>query len=576
MSPDASTTAVDSVLIKVAGQPLQSTRMAQLFQVEVESSLDLPSMAAITFHDNDTGISSGSDFAIGSALEVHFPTPANPDTKVAVFKGEITAIEPRFEEDFTATVVIRAYDKSHRLNRASQIRTFTNVKASDVVQQLISGAGLTPDVTTTSEVFDYLIVRGQTALQFITGMAARYNFEAGFDGDKYFFRPQQVGTEVATLAWGENLRTFYPRLSAAAQPAKALTRGWDTKKGDVVVGEASSATNHVSIGEGKTGPQRASSFGDAKYYTLAVPVSSQSEAGKLAQGALDAVNADSFDADGTLFGDPSVVAGKTIKIDKVGTRFNGKYRVTSATHSFTPEGGYLTTFRVEGARRRTLSALLGAGASADDMQQALAHIMPAIVTDNNDPDSLGRVKVRYPLLSDELESFWAPVVTVGGGQKTGLFWLPSINDHVLVAFQQGDINRPFVLGGLYSQKHQPPLQSSDAVAGGTVKQYLFKTRSGHQIAFGDDSGKSFMQIKSQKGDTITIDDTAKAMEMKTGGKFSGQSTQDMELKSSAGLTAKANSTITIESSGSLTIKGATISIEANGPLTLKGAVVQIN
>ncbi len=75
----------------------------------------------------------------------------------------------------------------------------------------------------------------------------------------------------------------------------------------------------------------------------------------------------------------------------------------------------------------------------------------ALVVDLHDPDNLGRIKVKFPWLAqNEQETFWARVVLPLGGNTTGLWALPEVNDEVLVAFDHGDINRPYVIGSLWN------------------------------------------------------------------------------------------------------------------------------
>src|SRR5262249_31975054 len=85
----------------------------------------------------------------------------------------------------------------------------------------------------------------------------------------------------------------------------------------------------------------------------------------------------------------------------------------------------------------------------------------ALVTDNHDPQGVGRVKVKFPWLSDATESDWTKIVTFMAGQERGAVFLPEVNDEVLVGFEHGDINFPYVLGGLWNTQAQPPEKNED-------------------------------------------------------------------------------------------------------------------
>jgi len=105
-----------------------------------------------------------------------------------------------------------------------------------------------------------------------------------------------------------------------------------------------------------------------------------------------------------------------------------------------------------------------------------------IVTDNKDPQKLGRVKVKIPVLLTEETTRWCPVVMLGAGKNRGWFFLPEQDDEVLVLFEHGDIDRPIVIGALWNGKDKPP----DENPGGNPRRVI-KSRQGSRIVFDDDA-----------------------------------------------------------------------------------------
>src|SRR5215472_353851 len=101
-------------------------------------------------------------------------------------------------------------------------------------------------------------------------------------------------------------------------------------------------------------------------------------------------------------------------------------------------------------------------------------VVVGIVTNNQDPDGMGRVKVKFPWLSDQDESWWARIATVMAGSSRGSYFLPEVNDEVMVAFEHGDVRFPYVLGALWNGKDSPPTTNSD----GKNSIRLIKSRSG--------------------------------------------------------------------------------------------------
>jgi uncharacterized protein involved in type VI secretion and phage assembly len=189
----------------------------------------------------------------------------------------------------------------------------------------------------------------------------------------------------------------------------------------------------------------------------------------------------------------------------------------------------------------------------------------AVVTNNQDPDGLGRVKLRFPWLSDEDESNWARVATLMAGKARGAFFLPEVDDEVLVAFEHGDVRLPYVLGGLWNGQDTPPATNDD----GKNNVRVIKSRSGHVIRLNDEDGKETVEIvdKSEKNsiaidtasNTITIT-SDKDIVLKAANGTITLDAQQIALKSSADTTVEASGGMTLNASATMTIKGATVNI----------------
>jgi uncharacterized protein involved in type VI secretion and phage assembly len=157
----------------------------------------------------------------------------------------------------------------------------------------------------------------------------------------------------------------------------------------------------------------------------------------------------------------------------------------------------------------------------------------AIVTNIQDPQKLGRVKVKFPLLSMADESDWVRMLTPLAGHEQGLYCLPQVNDEVLVAFEQGDPQRPYVLGALWSATAMPPKAA--------VSQRQLISRSGHAIVLDDTDGSEQVEIRDRTGKNhITITSKDNSLVIETEGE------------------------ITIKAKGKLTLSGKGIELDAQG------------
>lgn len=196
------------------------------------------------------------------------------------------------------------------------------------------------------------------------------------------------------------------------------------------------------------------------------------------------------------------------------------------------------------------------------MLEKKSTLTTAIVTNNKDPENLGRVKIKYPWDLENEESYWARISTPMAGNEMGIYFIPEVDDEVLVAFIDGNIEYPIVIGALWNQSDLPPENNSD----GKNNIRKIKSRSGHQITLDDnEEGNTKVEIKSVSGHKILLDDT------------SGSENILIEDKSGSSVHLDSTSNkLTIKSNMDVSIEGVNISINASGELVLKGSLIRIN
>lgn len=133
-----------------------------------------------------------------------------------------------------------------------------------------------------------------------------------------------------------------------------------------------------------------------------------------------------------------------------------------------------------------------------------------LVRSTEDPNGEGRVQLSFPWAGDNMQSAWAPVAMMLAGKDRGAWMMPEVDDEVLVAFEHGDFDHPFVVGFLWNGADKPP--ETD------VKNRIIKTPGGHQLRFEDKDGAKKVIVKTDGGLTITMDDTQQSIEIKGGGR----------------------------------------------------------
>jgi len=221
----------------------------------------------------------------------------------------------------------------------------------------------------------------------------------------------------------------------------------------------------------------------------------------------------------------------------------------------------------------------------DDTAARVSGVVVGVVTNNQDPEKMGRVKVKFPWLNDTDESNWARVATMMAGQDRGTWFLPEVDDEVLVAFEHGDVQFPYVVGSLWNGKDTPPRDNAD----GKNNERVIKSRAGHELIFGDEDGKEKVEIKTKAGHQLLLDDTSGSEKITV---IDKSGSNKIEIDSAGGTIAFTAQTkislkatdIEITADSGLKMKGAQVEITADADLkvqssamlTLKGSLVKIN
>lgn len=202
----------------------------------------------------------------------------------------------------------------------------------------------------------------------------------------------------------------------------------------------------------------------------------------------------------------------------------------------------------------------------------MAGLVEGIVTDNVDPELLGRVKVQFPTLPDTTESTWARLVMPMAGKLRGWMTIPEIGDEVLVSFVHGNHDNAVVLGSLYNGVDLPPYANEDK----NNDLRVFQSRSGHRLTFDDKSGEERIELITHNEEIRLIWDAKEKVLSVYSGKdiiveaketvswkckdFILEAEKTVSMKAGSTMEVKATSTCTVDGGTSLVLKGSTINI----------------
>jgi len=272
---------------------------------------------------------------------------------------------------------------------------------------------------------------------------------------------------------GKNLVEFSVR-ATGLRSDKFQVNGYDRKAQQLV-----SSTKTISSGVNQPDSDLAASFkqpgdnlnGTAELLTTDVGAQSVDETALIASALSNQAVAAGVSAVGVVLDGTALMPGEKVKVVDAGPT-SGHYHVTKVEHVYRDE--FRT--RIFSGERRPLSLVdTLSGAQGSAVAAPLRHygLVVGKVTNINDDEKSGRVKVTYPGVSPLQETSWARVLCLGAGPKRGAVVLPRVDDEVLIGFEGGDINQPVVLGGLYGSKSTIPLWDVDG--SGTLKETLLTT-----------------------------------------------------------------------------------------------------
>jgi phage protein D len=566
--------------IELDGAQLPPEVDVLLERATVDDHLFLPDMFTLRFRDPGRTVLKDAHLQIGSGIRI-LAGPAGQEATEPLITGEVTSLEAEF--DVTGThAIVRGYDHSHRLHRGRHTQTFRDVTDADIARRIAKGAGLETGQVDDPGVTHTLVSQvNVTDWEFLKARAREIGFDVAVRAGKVEFRrpaeadraPDQGDLNAAgplQLVLGGDLESFRPRLTSSDQVKTVEVRGWDPGRKQAVVGRAPAETTSVSLAATTPG-QLAAKFGDPTFVSVDRPFSTQAEVDAAAKALADQIAGSFAEAEGVAKGNPKVQAGAAVSIGLAGEPFDGRYTVTSSRHVFGPDG-YKTHFVVSGKQERSLLGLASLGATNGSRSGGgppIYGVVIAEVTDVRDPQKLARVKLKFPWLSETYESDWVRVTYPGAGKKRGLVLIPEVNDEVLVAFEHGDVRRPYVIGGLFNGKDMPVKYVDEFDRStGAVDIRHFHSRSGQEIFFSDGADVQGITIQTSKAKQIvSLDETNREILIENNGSISIR----------GGSVFVEGGTVKIKASGQLELSGdGGVKLSSGGVVEISGAQVKLN
>ncbi|WP_405760664.1 VgrG-related protein [Streptomyces sp. NBC_01420] len=467
---------------------------AQLVSCAVDENVGLPDSAVLTYRDPYHTLLTATGITIGTELKISVVT-IQEASRERLFTGEVTALE--LDSDTTGSfTVVRAFSKAHRLRRGRKVVAFRNMKAADIVRKVAAGAGLPCGKVEAAPVMYKQLTQPNISdwdfLQYLAGECGAH-VRVDEKGLLQFVKQKPASSAPSpsisatkhpmVLEYGRNLLALRAVLSASDGADSVEVRGWDVEnKVRVVHREQSIRSDTVTPGANPS--TAAALFGKNARMTVAdTPYRTQAEVRAVAGAVAGRVSSGFGEIEAVAEGNPKLRAGEPVALGNVGPAFAGRYTATAAHHTLDPQDGYRTTVLVSTDPDRSLTGLTG-GQGAPVPGPRMPGLAIGVVTDIREGrgKERGSVKLKFPWLDDTYVTDWVRTVQWGGQGGGGVF-SPEVNDEVLVGFEQGLIDSPYVLGGLYNGVDKPSPHDVPLVdpTSGKVNRRSLVSRSGNRI-----------------------------------------------------------------------------------------------
>ncbi|MFI8814974.1 MULTISPECIES: VgrG-related protein [unclassified Streptomyces] len=613
-----------ALVVEFGGTPLPAKFVNTLVEGYVDDSRTLPDLFLLRFRDPDRVLLEQAGLKIGS--EARLLARAGGDTAPKpLLDGVVTALEVELDETGTFTVV-RGLDESHRLFRGRRVASYQNMTLADICGQVARRAGLKPgNVDIAGPVLEHIAQPNVTDWEFVRGLAEEAGAQAYVrDGQLHITRPAEASgapdasaradRDPLVLELGSNLLRCRAGVSAAEQVSEVEVRGWDVQAKQPLVGRAP-AGKSSTLELGVTAAEVAAPFGEARFVVTDAAYGAQAQVDQAAKALAERIAGSFAELEAVIRGNPEVRAGSAVALNAVGAPFEGRYTVTSSRHVFDAVRGYETWITVSGQQERSLFGLTGGapGGGGGGGGSRCAGLVSGTVTDTQDPEGSGRVKVRFPWLSDEYASDWARTAQ-SGGTGGGEAFIPEVGDEVLVGFEHGHLDRPYVLAGLYNGKDRPggggsgasgggaPAGDSGTPAGGggggggelvdptsgAVNRRTFASKSGNQLELLDAAnGPQGVRLRTGDGKlTIDLDRKGTAIVINSDGsvtieakeRVSITAAKGVALDAGRGVLQLAGDSVTLTSRSGVSVDGGNgkVALSTGGAVEVRGGQVSVD
>ena len=518
--------------------------------------------------ENDPlGLGHDSLSHIGQTLKIELSNNADESSN---FKGVITSVRAiaSGHSGQGQIIVFKGYSPTILLENGQNSQAYVNQSLSDIISHACEG---TPSNLLKLSVkpvnnpkLAYTVQYNETAFEFINRMACRFGEWLYYDGSEMVVGENKQ-PEI-TLIYGSDLQSFDYAMQSASVVRQFMAHSY--------VGNQTQNINTKSVQPGISGTGKQVYNSSTKTWQapqngillhFGEDDSLKKQLDDISKVAVEGAAANQVVLNGSST-NPALYPGLNIKIKGYDDREYGTYIITSVNHQYKVGGDYRNSFTA-------VPSEVKATPHANPALTPRCEAQAGIVDDNNDPEGLGRVKVRLYWQNDTVTPWLRIAMPYSGGDK-GVYFVPEKGEEVMVGFEGGNAEQPFVIGSLYHGKASPGDFAND---NNDIK--AIKTRSGHTIRFNDAEGGTSISIEDPNGNSILFDTKGKnitisAPETMTLNAKNLKINVDEKMTTSVGsdmiTKVSANHKLNITEKFELTSAEANEKVDGNKKITVKG------
>lgn len=507
--------------------------------------------AAGSFALADSGL-----FDPGAEIEIRAGSGRDTST---LFVGLVTGVRLRMREAAPPLLQVDCRHAATRLTVARRSAVFVDQTDSDVIESLLSAAGINADVSTTPVQHAQLVQHDCSDWDFIVARARACGLNVLTRGDRLALVEPEVGGAVAELRFGATLLAFDGEVDARLQAQAVQVARWQPDQQAVDLADAADPGFDAP---GSFAPDALAEAAGAEARVLPHAALQSDEAALLAGSTWQQAQASLLRGRAKCAGLGTVQPGDTVTLAGLGQRFDGDALVTGVRHDLDTQQGWKTHLQLGQPAPDEAHAQRLQQRRAGSLLAPVSGLQCGVVTEIDDPDGEFRVRVRLPLVDAGGTGLWARLLAVDAGDERGWVFRPEIGDEVLVGFLDEDPRHPVVLGMLHSSAHAAPIPSD---AANDVKGY--RSRSGIELLFDDGTGA--LTLRTPQGNTLVLDDGAGGITLEDQhGNRIVLDAGGVQIRSASALSIEATSTGALEA-------GATLDLKGGATVTVAGAQVQL-